>query len=160
MLQFLYMQPEENESLDISFESTEKKIEALAGELEVKFPKGTLPFAIRIITLVLIIGGLSILGSVFTDFSIPKNGGFTLYVYRLITGIVFVVVAYGMYIRQRWAVWLYGTIVFIGLFLNFSLTIIPALLVIYLYTKRKLFVPCFLDDVSSNFFNKFKSKFK
>ncbi|MBP6857828.1 MAG: hypothetical protein KBC11_01395 [Candidatus Pacebacteria bacterium] len=109
--------------------------------------------------MIFIVGGLSILGSVFTDFSVPKGGGFTLHTYRLITGVVFLGVAYGMYTHQRWSLWLYGIIVFIGFFLNFTLAIAPALLVIYLYTQRKMFTPGILDEISNKFFDKVQTKY-
>lgn len=152
------MNSEEANPLKDTFTKVEKKIEEIAVELEVKLPKGKIPLVFRIITLILLVGGLSILGSVFTDFSVPKNGGAILHFYRLITGLVFLIVAYGIDIRKRWSLWLYGTIVFIGLFLNLKFAIIPALLVFYLYTKRKMFERGALDDFSDKFFNTIKSK--
>jgi ABC-type transport system involved in multi-copper enzyme maturation permease subunit len=153
------MPPNENTPIKDSFDFVEEKLEEAAGELEVKLPKGTLPFALKIITLILLVGGLSILGSVFTDFVIPKNGGLILHFYRLLTGVAFLAVAYGIYQRQRWSIWLYGIIVFIGLTINFTLALAPALLVIYLYSKRQIFKPCFLDYLSNRFFKNIKSIF-
>lgn len=150
----------EKDSIKSSIHEVEVKLEKVAEDLEVKLPKGTLPFAIRIITLIMIIGGLSILGSVFTDFSVPRNGGVIINFYRFITGVLFLVVAYGLEVRQRWSLWLYAIVVFIGLILNFSIALIPALLVIYLYTKRALFKPCFLDIISDKLLNKLKARYK
>ena len=161
MLQSLYMPTEENiHPIDNPTEFVEKKLEEVASELEVKLPKGTLPFTLKIITLIMIVGGLSILGSVFTDFVVPKSGGLILHFYRLLTGVAFLVVAYGIYDRQRWSLWLYGIIVFIGLTINFTLALVPAILVIYLYTKRKIFKACFLDTLSDQFFNWLKNTYR
>ncbi|MCF7864957.1 MAG: hypothetical protein K9M11_00425 [Candidatus Pacebacteria bacterium] len=126
-------------------ETTEKLIENIAEELEVKLPKELLPLPIRIGTLIMIIGGLSILGSVFTDFALPSSSGFGLHLYRMITGVAFLAVAYGLHSRRRWSVWLYGFIVAIGLFINPTLTLIPSLLIVYLYTQRKVLKPSALD---------------
>lgn len=154
------MPPEEKSHEETPLQIAEKKIEQVAGQLEVKLPKGSVPFTMRIITLILIIGGLGILGSVFTDFALPKNGGFGLHFYRLITGLAFLAVAYGLYIHQRWSLWLYGAIVLIGLFLNFSLAVIPAVLVIFLITQRKFFTPGVLDKYSEKIFNKIKFEYE
>lgn len=142
-----------------SIRDNEKKIEKIAEKLDVNLSKTSLPLPVKVITLIIVAGGLSILGSTLTDFIIPNSGSNILHVYRMLIGLVFLAIAYGLYDRRRWALWLYGIIVFFGIFLNFALAIVPTLLVIYLYTQRKALRPGPLDKLVSKFFKDIESKY-
>ena len=142
-----------------SIEYTEKRIEAVAEKLDVKLPKIPLPLPIKIITLIIVAGSFSILGGIFTDFIIPNSGSNANHLYRLVIGLIFLLIAYGIYDRRRWALWLYGTIIFIGIFINFILAFIPTLIVIYLYTERKVLRPGYIDKLFDKFFKEIKSKY-
>lgn len=134
-------------------------VEDIAEHLAVKLPKQNLPLPMRIIMLVFVIGGLSILTSIFTDF-VASDSSLVLYIYRLMTGAAFLLIAYGLYERRRWSVWLYGLLVFVGLIINFFLALAPALLVAYLYTQRHLLAPSFMDRLAGEFILQAKEKYK
>lgn len=152
---------EEGTQKESAIETAEERIEEVAEELQVKLPHGRfLTFPMRVFTLLMMIGGLGILGSSLTDFVLPRDGGVGLYFFRIATGVAFLGVGYGVLERQRWASWLYGAIVFIGLFLNFALSILPAFLVGYLYYKRHSLHPCFMDRLAIEYGQLVKEKGK
>lgn len=134
----------------------EEKIDKIAGELGINIPKDFLPFPMRIVILLMLVGGLGILGSVFTDFLSPKQGGISVQLLRLLTGIAFLTVAFGIHSRERWAAWLYGGIVFVGLLFNFLFAIVPALLVIYFYINRSYLSACYLDYIAISVYEELK----
>lgn len=143
-----------------SIKDTEKEIEKIAEKLDVKLSNTSLPLPLKIITLIIVAGGLSILGSTLTDFIIPGSGSNILHAYRMLIGLVFLAIAYGLYDRRRWALWLYGIIVFFGIFLNFTLAIVPTLLVIYIYTQRKVLRRGPLDILVGKIFKDIQNKYR
>lgn len=144
-----------NSNAEKSFlESGEDKIDKIAAELGINLPKDFLPFPMRIVILLMLVGGLGILGSVFTDFLSPKQGGIFLQLIRLLTGLAFLTVAYGIHSRERWAAWLYGGIVLIGLITNFLFALVPSLLVIYFYINRNYLKSCYLDYIAVSLYDK------
>lgn len=122
-------------------------VERVARELNVELPHTKLPTSLRLIALFTLIGGLSILGSIFADVVRPNSESFGFYMLRLIVGILAVATAYGIEGKKRWALWLYGVIVVVGLFINPFMTILPLCIFIYLYRERKFFAPSALDKI-------------
>jgi len=109
-------------------------------------PSGRLPLLIKIISLFTLIGGLSIIGSLFVDIGRPSGSvsiGF--YLLRLLVGATAIAAAYGISKKERWAIWLFGAITMIGFYFNPITGVIPGLVFIYLLTVRHVFKPSFLD---------------
>lgn len=123
----------------------ESFVERAAEELKISLPQTDLPWVLKIIALFALVGGLSIIGSSFADIFGQEKVGFGRYILRLGSGIAFLLIAYGLVEKRRWAVWLYGFLVVVGLWLNFYLAIFPALIVAYLYFRRRHFRPSLLD---------------
>lgn len=134
----------------------EEGVEEAAEELEIHLPHSNLPLPIKVIALFTLIGGLSILGSIFVDIFTPGGVGFFLYIWRIVTGAIAVFIAYGLVHKERWAVWLYGILVVVALFLNFFAALLPAAIVAYLYRERQLFRPSFFDALAVQILNSFK----
>ncbi len=122
-----------------------REIDKAASALDVNLPKGHFSLPIRLIMLLTLVGGLSIVGSALTDFISPSGRSFSIYLARLVAGVVFLIIAYGIVRRQRWAIWLYAGLVLVGLFISPPFAFVPALIVLYLYTQRKRFHPCVMD---------------
>ena len=137
--------------------STERAVEKVAEALDIHIPKERVPLPLRILMLLMVIGGLSILGSSITDFTITSDEGLIAYLYRLVTGIGFLSVAYFIYARSRWASWIYGGITFIGLLFNFSKALVPALIVFYLYKRRNYLKPTIADTYANMLIEKLKT---
>ncbi|RJQ28059.1 hypothetical protein C4565_04195 [Candidatus Parcubacteria bacterium] len=135
------------ENTNAQEKTEEGEIDKVAEELNVGLPHVKLPTPIRLITLFTLIGGLSILGSVFADVVRPNTEEFGFYILRLFIGILAVATAYGIEQKKRWSLWLYGIIVVIGFFTNPLVTILPLLIFIYLYKRRKLFARSALDKI-------------
>jgi len=126
----------------------EDAVEKVAEELKIQLPKTNLPTILKLIALFTLIGGLSIVGSVFADIVSPRTG-FGLYILRIFIGIAAIAVAYGIIERKRWAVWFYGFIVLLGLILNPAFALLPLAITVYLYFKRRLFEPSIFDRVAN-----------
>lgn len=150
---------EENQEVQVNINETEESsveegMREIAQDLQINLPKSQLQWPIRLIALFTLIGGLSIAGSSFADVFNPAEVGFLFYLLRLIASFLFIVIAYGLIKRKRWAIWLYGLLVLIGLFVNFAFSVFPALIVFYLYTQRRFFPPSALDRMSAAIFRK------
>ncbi|MBU1000100.1 hypothetical protein KKE78_01720 [Patescibacteria group bacterium] len=135
------MQPE---NLKTKSEETAEKI---AQEFRVNLPGENLPLPVRLTAFFTLIGGLSIIGSLFAD--IVNTGEKTAHVYliRLIVGLFSLGISYGLIEKKRWAIWLYGFIAVVGLFINPLVALFPAVVVIYLIFKKDLFSPSIFDYV-------------
>ena len=117
---------------------TEEKIEEAAEDLELKLPEG-LPVPLKIIVLVVMIGGLSVLASTFSGVFSFADIGFDIYLIRLLAGVMLVVSAYGMVKRKMWSLWVFAVFTVIALFFNPLFTILPSLILGYLIYIRKIF---------------------
>ncbi len=120
-------------------------VEEVAEQLHVDLPEVALPLPMKIIALVTLVGGLGILGSSLTGIFVPARGTFQSYILNLVSGVIFLAIAYGLYQKQNWSTWLYGAIVLIGLFINPAFSIVPALIVIYMIMNRRYLYASFLD---------------
>lgn len=94
---------------------------------------------VKIIAYLTAIGGLSIVGSIFADIVRPMQISLFFYIFRGFVGFLMILVGYGILKRRGWAVWLYGGISFISLFVNSTLAILPICITLYLYMKKDLF---------------------
>lgn len=130
----------------------DETVEKIAHDLHADLPEGRLPVLVKIIALLLSIGGLSISASVFTDFVSPREATIFTQIGRLIVGLVMITVAYGIFRRKRWSLWLYGLVIFIGLFVNFRLILIPLATFIYLYVHRKTLTTTLIEKYLADFF--------
>ena len=117
----------------------EKTAEDVSKDLNVILPIKEGPLLIRLIALFTLIGGLSIMGSLFTDIVRHVPTTLPLYALRVSVGVLAIAVSYGIITKKVWTIWLYGLIVLIGFFRNPLLSILPALVLIYLLNKRNYF---------------------
>ena len=116
---------------------TRKTARKVAKHLKIAIPGGNLPLVIKIITLFIGSGGLSLIGGIFGDIVRPPTSTPHFYLIRLIVGVSMVSVAYGIVTGKKWALWLYAAIVLLGLFINPMYAIIPLLVAIYLFYNNK-----------------------
>jgi hypothetical protein len=123
----------------------EQKVQEVADELQVNLPKVNIPITLKLIALFTLIGGLSIIGSLFSDIIRPIDGGYAFYFLRIIFGVISIVIAWAILERRRLAIWLYGIIAFIGFFTNPVIAILPVIVAFYLYLKRDYFTPSIFD---------------
>ncbi|MBI2013628.1 MAG: hypothetical protein HYS87_02270 [Candidatus Colwellbacteria bacterium] len=130
-------------------QKAQKAVAEAAKELNIKLPLGTAPNALKLIALATLIGGLSIVGSSFIDVVNPGKTNLTLYMLRLLVGLIAIVSAYGLIEKERYSIWGYGAIVFVGAIVNPVLAIFPAIIATYLFTRRTEFKPSILDTALS-----------
>jgi len=128
-------------------EQKENVIEKEVEELGLKIPKTNEPFIIRVIALVLAVGGFSLLASVFTDI-FNSTTTFTGQISRLFSGAFALFAAYELIKRKFLAVWLIGLFVFFGLLVNPVLTFFLGLILVYLIIQRRNFEPGYLDALA------------
>lgn len=125
----------------------ETVVEEVAEDLNVSLPKVNLPLPLKFIALFTLIGGLSAVGSAFADIFNPEDFVLKSYLLRLIAGGVFVIISYGLVRRANWSTWLYAVSVFVSLFINWPLAILPAVIVVYMYFNRKYLYPSVFDKL-------------
>lgn len=121
-------------------------IEKIAEEVHASLPVTNLPLPIKIIALLLSVGGLSISASVLTDIVNPERVSLGYHFLRLCTGASMIAISYGIIRRMRWGLWLYGLFVLIGIIVNPVFIILPLAILVYLYTKRHLFKKSYMDE--------------
>lgn len=148
---------ENNSVKDNTEPADEKFADKLTEDLAVNLPGKGLPLIVRIIAFFTLIGGLSIIGSLFADIVRPHGEDIYIYALRTIVGVVAVVIAYGLIEHERWAIWLYGLVTLLSLFTNPFLAFIPGVVVVYLYTQRSYFSPSLPDFILEKGVNKIKS---
>lgn len=156
--------PDSEDQISSTLDTAEAKdgkdgIEGIAEKLNVNLPEGMLPMSIKIIALFVLIGGLSLGGSIFTNIFNPNSGEFSLYMLSLLAGIALIGASYGMIKQKRWALWILGVIVVFGVVRNPVFSIVPLLLLIYLYFQRRFFKPSFMDRALSKGFHKLTNLF-
>jgi len=133
----------------------EEEVEEVSRELHLNLPGWqNVDWPIRLIALLVMVFGLSTLGSALGDVFSPSHKNFGVYLLQIIIGIAFVAIAYGLTMRYRWAVWLYGLVAIIGIAVNPLFAIIPAVVLVYLYWRRDYFEPSFLDRWAERIFSR------
>ncbi len=143
------------------FHIKEKQITDIAQTLQLDIPTGQLPVIIRLIMLFTLIGGLSIIGSLFVDIGRPSASVLVeFYLLRLTIGLIAITAAYCITKKKRWAMWLYALIAVIGVWLNPITAIIPGAVTVYLYTQRQQLTPSPLDIFVRNMRKKIKLRFR
>lgn len=117
----------------------ERILEKAAKTLQVDLTTKKIDIWLKLIALLTLVGGLSILGNVISDTVSTRAITPGFYTLRIVIGIMAVSISYGIIERRSWAIWLYAVIVIIGFILNPWIAALPALILIYLYTQRKEF---------------------
>lgn len=147
------MEPEEN--------SEEESVVAdkINQEFKVNLPGQNLPTPARFIAFFTLIGGFSIIGSLFVDIVRPTDEDISFFFLRVIAGVVAIATSYGIIEHKRWSIWLYGGFTLLALSSNPLLSLIPLGVVIYLFIKREYFTPSPLDILLANGVEKLKSRF-
>ena len=130
----------------------ETKAEKIAEELKVSLPASGSPLLIRLIALFTLIGGLSIIGSIFADIVRPPSNTPHFYFIRIMVGLIAIIIAYEIIERSKLALWLYAVIVLAGLFINPIVSILPGVVLGYLFIKRSYFKPSVIDHFINKLF--------
>ncbi len=147
------MEPEEN--------APEESVVAdrINREFKVNLPGQNLPTPARFIAFFTLIGGFSIIGSLFVDIVRPTDEDISFFFIRVVAGVVAIATSYGIIEHKRWSIWLYGGFTLLALASNPLLSLIPLGVVIYLIFKREYFTPSPLDlaifKVAENLKNRF-----
>jgi len=131
----------------------ESSIEKFAEKLQVKLPKAKEPVGIKIIALFILIGGLSLITEVFTGI-FRDSFEFSDYIIRIGGGFLAIVVAYGLVVRMRLSLWLFGFFVLVGLLINLYFTVFWVLVLVYLIYNRRYLNKSVVDI----YFEKFNKK--
>jgi len=116
-------------------------------EFQVNLPGKGLETPIRLIAFFTLVGGLSIIGGLFTDIIKPSNEDYLLYVLRIILGVTAIAISYGIVERRSWSIWLYGFLTFIAIISNPFLSFLPAAVAVHLFLKRRIFYPSLPDFI-------------
>ncbi len=116
-------------------------------EFKVSLPGQNLPTPMRFIAFFTLIGGFSIIGSLFVDIVRPMGEDLSSFILRITAGIIAIATAYGIIEHRRWSIWLYGMFALLAILTNPLLSIIPLAVVVYLCVQRKYLKPSFLDVV-------------
>ncbi len=133
------MNPEEN------IEEESQVADRISKEFKVNLPGQNLPTPMRLIAFFTLIGGLSIIGSLFVDIIHPARVDISFFILRTLAGVISITIAYGIIEHKRWSIWLYSLFTVFALFSNPFLAVIPFTVVIYLYVQRKHLNPSVAD---------------
>ena len=133
-------------------EDTEKKISEVAETLQVDIPNVRIPGTLKIVALFTLIGGLSIIGSLFVDIVRPSSISGLFYLLQIAVGVIAITAAYSIVKKSYMAFWLYALITALALYLNPVTAIVPGFVAIYLYKNRKLFKKTPLDTLIDTIF--------
>lgn len=117
----------------------EKELEKFGKALHISLPLGRGPFSIKLIALLTSLGGLSILASSLADIVSPQIVAFHFYLLRVATGIIMLLVGYGLIKRLEWSAWLYGVMSVIALYINPVLAVLPVAITMYLWYRSEYF---------------------
>ena len=132
----------------------------ISKEFRVNLPGKNLPTPARFIAFFTLIGGLSIIGSLFVDIIHPAKVDISFFILRTFAGIIAITIAYGIIEHKRWSIWLYALFTVFALFSNPFLAIIPLAVVIYLYTQRDYLYPSIADMYLAAGISNIKNRFK
>lgn len=146
------MEPEEN------VEEESQVADRISKEFKVNLPGQNLPTPMRIIAFFTLIGGLSIIGSLFVDIVHPSRVDVSLFILRTLAAVISITIAYGIIEHRRWAIWLYALFTIFALVSNPFLALIPFAVVIYLYKQREYLNPSVADLYLAAGIEKVKSK--
>ncbi len=124
----------------------ESKVEKIADDLKVSLPASGSPLLLRLIALFTLIGGLSIIGSLFADIVKPPSNTPHFYFLRIVVGLLAIFISYEIIEKSRLALWLYAVIVVVGIFINPIVTIIPGGVLIFLWLQRSYLKPSIIDQ--------------
>jgi len=124
----------------------ERKIRKAAEALDVKLPETRGPFGINLIALSFLIGGISSVGTTFTDIFGSRVNVWSV-VSRTIVGVVSLFVAYGLIKKLRWSLWLFGLLLIVSIFFNPVLAVLYVLVLVYLLTCKDIFKKGKLDNL-------------
>jgi hypothetical protein len=117
---------------------SEREVKKVTSVLDIKMPSGNMPFVLRLIIVLTLIGGLSTIGSLLVGIGQPSASVESrLYLFRLIIGIFAIWTAYGLVRRKKWTLWAYCAIAFFGFILNPITALVPGAVVVYLLSIRK-----------------------
>lgn len=125
--------------------SREQQAEKISSEMQIKLPGEGLPFLVRIVALVTLVGGLGIMESVFSEIVKPASASAGFYVLRIVVGITAFAISYLIVAKSRLAIWLYGLITLISIFVNPAVSLLPAILFGYLLYQKKYFQASIVD---------------
>lgn len=115
-----------------------KDLERAAESVDIRPPRSREPFGIRLLAFAMVLGGLSVIGSVFASVLDPAmRYGSVATVSRLAAGLFMVIVAYGILTDRGWAIWAMGLLVFISAFTNPVITILLAAGFVFLLLHRR-----------------------
>jgi len=114
----------------------EKIVTKVARDLELFIPKTREPLAVKIIALFTLAGGLSLLGSTFTDI-FGLNVSMSVYILRALMGFIAMAIAYGLVRGMRWTIYLYAIVVLVAIMVNPKFSVLLAVILVYLVYNRK-----------------------
>ncbi len=136
----------------------EKEVEEVSKTLNITLPFGSMPLPMKIIAFLTTVGGLSIVASLLADVVGSADISFLRYLLRVIIGFLMLLIGYGIIKKKIWALWLYGSISVVGLFINFTenfmLALIPIAITGYLYYERDYFEKQTLEEVLKSLIKK------
>jgi hypothetical protein len=142
------MQSEVEEEVE---KEVEKEVEEVSKTLHFSLPLGDMPLPMKIIAFLTSIGGLSITASVLADIVRPDHIPIYLYILRIITGALMLLIGYGIIKKRQWAIWLYASISLVSLSVNPLLAILPVAITMYLFHKEEYFTGGTLKEVWEKF---------
>ena len=141
---------------NITKDPLEGRVEKIADELKVSLPASGLPLLFRLIALFTLIGGLSIIGSLFADIVKPPSNTPHFYFLRIIVGLIAIFISYEIIAKSRLALWLYAVVVIVGFFINPIVSILPGLVLTYLVFQRHKLKPSKPDQFLANLLAKIR----
>lgn len=134
----------------------EGRVEKIADELKVSLPASGSPLIFRLIALFTLIGGLSIIGSLFADIVRPPSNTPHFYFLRIIVGLLTITISYEIIAKSRLALWLYAVVVIIGFFINPIVSVLPGLVLVYLIFQRHKLKPSGPDQFLASLLGKIR----
>lgn len=115
-------------------------IEDVVEDLNIEPPGSAESYAVRLIAYTLVLGGVSVVGSVFTGiFEVPTYGILSGTLARIAFGCAIVLIAYGILKRRRWALLGFAGLVVLSAFFNPVLALFLAAALVFLLSHRKHF---------------------
>ena len=135
-------------------QKAEKKISEVAKTLQVEIPKARISGSMKFIALFTLIGGLSIIGSLFVDIVQPERvSGFS-YLLQIAVGVIAITAAYSILKKNHLAFWLFALITVLALIFNPVTAIVPGIVAMYIYSRRQSFKKTKLDHFIDDIFEK------
>lgn len=122
--------------------TTQKSLEKAAKDLNIEPPKSRESFGVRMLAYAMIVGGLSIIGSVFVSIFEPQHSfnTYTGTILRIGVGSFILLTAYGILKRRQWSLWGFGVLVAFSIFTNPTLALFLGGAFVFLLYHRRHFV--------------------